>query len=125
MSITPHSSGRSLEQSCIAFLLSVAAAVNCLLPAPVQLLLARAACCVCVCSLSRIKPCLTCLLSVASSPALCLPPSNCCWLVLLPAVCVFLQSVQKKSGQPSFKTLDSTIQTLNKDTGKREAITYR
>jgi hypothetical protein len=36
-----------------------------------------------------------------------------------------VQSVQRKSGQPSFKTLDSTIQTLNKDTGKREAITYR
>lgn len=35
------------------------------------------------------------------------------------------QSVQKKSGQPSFKTLDSTIQTKNKDTGKKEAITYR
>lgn len=35
------------------------------------------------------------------------------------------QSVQKKSGQPSFKTLDSTIQTRNRDTGKKEAITYR
>jgi hypothetical protein len=35
------------------------------------------------------------------------------------------QSQQKKNGTAAFKTLDSVIQTQNRDTGKKEAVTYR
>lgn len=52
------------------------------------------------------------------------PPSP---LPLLPAACsssLPTQLTQKKSTM-QFKTLDSTVSTVNKDTGQKQAMTYR
>lgn len=52
------------------------------------------------------------------------PSKNQSTLAPAPALHRFLQSVQKKATL-QFKSLDATLQTYNKDTNKKEAITYR